>query len=188
MKNQNSKIILQFLTEIIKSILLISLICLITTQLSTNNITPLNIMDEQDKIKIQEIKYHLQYLAPQLTSEEINDISKSIKISSEITNIDEKIIIAIAYYESNFKKHAISTAGYKGIMQATTHDIFEFSIVDIIRGTKKLEQWIYYRKGNLRFALASYNGGTYPPQSSYQYADNVIQMVRKLEKNKLIEI
>ena len=68
-------------------------------------------------------------------------------------------------------------------MQATTHDIFEFSVVDIMRGSKKLEQWIKYRKGNLRYALASYNGGTFPPKSSYDYADNVIKLARKLEKS-----
>jgi len=187
MSKENKKIILHFLKILVKSILLIILTCSIVIQLSDKNITPLN-MISSDQNKIKEIKYHLNYLTPHLTSKEVEDISKSIKISSDVTNIDERIIISIAYYESKFRKNAVSTAGYKGIMQATTHDIFEFSVVDIMRGSKKLEQWIKYRKGNLRYALASYNGGTFPPKSSYDYADNVIKLARKLEKINTIEI
>lgn len=181
MSNQNKKIIHHFLKMFVKSILLIILISSIIIQLSDKNITPLNMISNEQN-KIEEIKYHLNYLTPHLTNKEVEDISSSIKISSEVTNIDERIIISIAYYESKFKKNAVSSAGYKGIMQATTHDIFEFSVVDIMRGSKKLEQWIKYRKGNLRYALASYNGGTYPPKSSYDYADDVIKLAKKLEK------
>jgi soluble lytic murein transglycosylase-like protein len=187
MKNQNKKIIFNFLNMIIKSILLVFLTGTIVIQLSDKNITPLNMMDNNEN-KIKEIRYHLNYLTPHLTNKEVEDISKSIKISSEVTNIDERIIISIAYYESKFKKNATSSAGYRGIMQATTHDIFEFSIVDIMRGSKKLEEWIKYRKGNLRYALASYNGGTYPPKSSYEYADDVLKLAKKLEKTNLTEI
>lgn len=181
MKKENQKIILYFLKISFKSILLIALSYLIIIQLSDKNITPLN-LSISEKTKIEEIKSHIYYLRPQLAKNEIEDISKSIKICSEVTNIDERILISVAYFESTFKTNVVSSAGYRGIMQATTHDIFEFSIVDIMRGSKKLEKWIQYRKGNLRYALASYNGGTFPPKSSYEYADNVIKLAKKLEK------
>ena len=99
----NKKIIIHFLKTLVKSILLIFLTCFIVIQLSDKNITPLN-MISSDQNKIKEIKYHLNYLTPHLTSKEVEDISKSIKISSEVTNIDERIIISIAYYESKIRK------------------------------------------------------------------------------------
>ena len=173
----NKEIIRYFISLIGKTFLLSLILCTIVFQLSARTITPIK-MNEVDKVS--EIKSDLVKLAPKMSDKYLTEVSKSIKIASDATNINEKIITSVAFYESKMQHDAKSPKGYKGIMQATTHDIYEFPEVDIMRGAKKLQNWLEYRNGNLRYALASYNGGTYPPKSSYVYADDVIQLAKKL--------
>jgi len=175
--------IFKIISFISKIIIIIFLFFNITIQLGNNIIVPLKINGENDK-KI-EIKRNLKMLVPDLSDSLANEISDSIEIASEITNINNNILISVAYHESKMKPHVESSAGYKGIMQATKHDKYEFAIVDIIRGAKKLEDWINYRKGNLTYALASYNGGTNPPQQSFTYANKVIKLAKKLDKKEI---
>jgi hypothetical protein len=183
----NKEIIRNFISLFVKTFLLIVFTCHIVLQLNDRTITPVKVTITKPYDKVEEIKQDLQHLVPDLKNQKtfLTDVSKSIKIASDVTNINDKLITSIAFYESRMNKNAISSAGYKGIMQATRHDVYEFAEVDILRGAKKLETWIKYRNGNLRYALASYNGGTYPPTSSYGYADKVIQLSRKLEKRRI---
>ncbi len=186
MKNlTNKEIFLDLISLLTKSFLLVILIGTIVFQLSDRNITPIKMVETD---KVEEIKQDLQHLVPKLKEQKeyLTDVSKSIKIASDATNINDKLLTSIAYYESKMNSRAISSAGYRGIMQATTHDIYEFAEVDIMRGAKKLEKWIEFRNGNLRYALASYNGGTRPPKMSYEYADDVIKLARKLEDRRRI--
>lgn len=176
---ENKKVVYNFLGTIFKSLISFLFISVIVWELSLSIITPIKITDNSREIKIRK---SISLLAPEISKRETDEIVKSIMMSSMCTNIQEEIIISIAFHESRFNKNAISSKGYKGYMQATTHDIHEFAIVDIMRGSKKLENWLIYRNGNLRYALASYNGGTYPPQISYKYADDVITLAKKLEK------
>ena len=178
----NKEIIVNLVSLITKSFLLLIIIGSIVSQLNNHNIIPVKMSPEEDKVS--EIKSDLQQLTSNLSNTDLNEVSKSIKIASDATKINDKIITSIAYYESKYNKNARSSEGYRGIMQATTHDIYEFPEVDIMRGAKKLEKWIQYRNGNLRYALASYNGGTYPPPSSYEYANRVIHLAKKLEQNR----
>lgn len=181
-KISNKQIIAGLFSGITKTILLGLVFTCILFQLNTRTITPVRLAPQEDKIA--EIKQDLQDLSANLSKKDLHEVSKSIKIASDVTKINDKIITSVAYYESRYNKNAKSSAGYRGIMQATTHDIYEFPEVDIMRGAKKLEQWIQYRKGNLRIALASYNGGTYPPPSSYDYANKVIHLAKKLESRR----
>jgi soluble lytic murein transglycosylase-like protein len=172
------QVILHIAGVLTKSFLLIILITSIVYQLSTPMIVPIKLADSN---KVNLIKNDLKKLG--VSNNDLHDISKSIKVASEVTNIDNTILTAVAFKESRMDKNAKSRKGYKGIMQATQHDVYEFSIVDIIRGAKKLESWIKYRNGNLTYALASYNGGTNPPKSSFIYAHEVIQLARSLNNN-----
>lgn len=176
----NREIRNKLFSMLFKTFILIFLVSGIVIQLSDRIINPININREtSDKAKI--IKEDLKMLVPDISDGYAREISESIKLTSEITNINDKILTSIAYHESRMRHNAVSSAGYKGIMQATRHDIYEFAIVDIIRGGKKLEEWIKYRKGNMKYALASYNGGTYPPKQSFDYADKVIFTAKKIE-------
>jgi len=179
----NIKLFFRLFSSIIKTFLLILLISCIIFQLSNKIITPIKINDKADKA--EQIQQDLITLIPNLSKSNnyVKEVSFSIKVASEVTNIDDKLLTSIAYYESKMDKNAKSSAGYKGIMQATKHDVYEFAIIDIMRGAKKLEDWIKYRNNNLRYALASYNGGTNPPKQSYDYADKVIKLAKNL-KNK----
>lgn len=174
------EIIVHFVSLISKSFLLLVIICTIIAQLSEKIITPIN-LNEGDRIHIWEQKILSLPNLQVASTQEVKDITRSVCIASDATNIKESLIISISFYESKMNKDAKSSAGYKGYMQATTKDIFEFAEVDFMRGAKKLQRWIEYRNGNLRYALASYNGGTYPPPSSYDYADKVIKLSRKLD-------
>ena len=176
----NREIIIHLISVCSKSILLIIMIGCIVFQLSYRDFRAINNAVKNDKIS--EIKTYLQQLTPTLPNDYLNDVSRSIKIASDVTNINDTLITSVAYYESRMNKDAKSSAGYKGIMQATTHDVFEFAEVDVLRGAKKMQYWISYRKGDIRYALASYNGGVFPPKSSYDYADKVIQLSRKLQQ------
>lgn len=174
------KEIFKIISLLTKIVIMIFLVFSIVIQLGRNIIVPININVENNKKA--EIKSDLKMLVPDISDSFANEISDSIEKASEITNINDKILISVAYHESKMKPHVVSSAGYKGIMQATKDDKYEFALVDIIRGAKKLENWIKYRKGNLNYALASYNGGTNPPQQSFKYANNVIKLAKKLQK------
>lgn len=188
MNISNKEIIMNFISLLTKTFLLIVFASYITIQLSNRTITPIRMTALHEYDRVEEIKQDLTHLVPALKKQKgyLEGVSKSIKIASDATNINDKLLTSIAYHESRMNSKAVSSAGYRGIMQATRHDIYEFPEVDVMRGAKKLEVWIKYRNGNLRYALASYNGGTYPPQSSYGYADDVIYLARKLEKRRLL--
>jgi len=181
-KISNREIITNLFFWATKSIMLILVIGCIVFQLSERDLRAIRVIPPKDKVA--EIKEDLKQLTPNLPNAYLEDVSKSIKVASEVTSINDKLITSVAYYESKMNHNAQSNKGYKGIMQATTHDIYEFAEVDIMRGAKKMQNWIKYRNGDLRYALASYNGGTYPPPSSYLYADKVIQLSRKLTNSR----
>lgn len=176
----NNKIIFRLFCSIGKSLILVFLVGIIINQMSNKIINPIKINDIDPVASIQN---NLVKLVPELNKNTkfVQEVSYSIKVASEVTNIDDKIITSIAYYESRVNEKAKSSKGYKGIMQATRHDIYEFPEVDIMRGAKKLESWLKHRKGNLRYALASYNGGNNPPKQSYDYADKIIKLTQKLK-------
>jgi soluble lytic murein transglycosylase-like protein len=178
----NKDIFLNLISLSTKILILIFLIGNIVIQLSDRVITPIKKIELQDKIV--EIQNDLITLVPNLPKKEVYEVSNSIKVASEVTKISDKLITSVAYYESKMNKNAKSPKGYKGIMQATKHDVYEFAIVDVIRGSKKLEEWIKYRNGNIRYALASYNGGTKPPKQSFDYADKIINLANQLNNNK----
>jgi len=131
---------------------------------------------EDDKI-IARIEQNLGDLGA--TEKEIKRYSKSIKVASETTNIDDRIIVAVTQQESSFKLNAVSPKGYKGLMQTRIASM-EHPEVDIMMGAVELRKWIKYRGGDLTYALASYNGGTNPPKQSWEYANKVIFLASRL--------
>lgn len=130
---------------------------------------------EDETIKL--IKQDLRKLG--VSNNRLEVMSKSIKVASEVTNIDDRIITTVISEESNFKLKAVSSKGYKGLMQTRVASM-EHPEVDIMMGAKELEKWLKYRHGDLKYALASYNGGTNPPKISWTYAENVIRTVQSL--------
>jgi len=164
-------------TFISKIFLLIGLTTLLTFQLLQigNIIQPLKNLPTN--LRLELIKRDLQLFgAPQ---NKIPVISLSILIASNVTNIDERIISTVVLKESNFRLTAVSNKGYKGLMQTRIASM-QYPEVDIMMGAKELQKWLIYREGDLRYALASYNGGEIPPKVSWKYADEIIRIVKSL--------
>jgi hypothetical protein len=162
---------------LIKLFLLLCCVSLITVQhIETTKIwIPLRGPVEDQKITM--IKEDLKKLgAPERN---LNSYSKSIKIASEASNIDDRILTTVICKESTFKINAKSKKGYKGLMQTRIASM-EHPEVDIMMGAKELQKWILHRKGNMEYALASYNGGNKPPKESWDYANKVIKIAQSL--------
>jgi hypothetical protein len=176
----NGEIVLNLISILTKSILLIIFVSVIVIQLSNRTITPIK-MNGSDRVS--SLATAIQDLPVKVSKDEIYIISKSICLASDATNISESILTAKIFIESRMNKNAVSSAGYTGLSQSVKGMKFQYSEVDVMNGAKELQDWIKYRKGNLRYALASYNGGTYPPPVSFDYADNVIKLSRKIQKS-----
>lgn len=176
----NGEIVLNLISILTKSILLIIFVSVIVIQLSNRTITPIK-MNGSDRVS--SLATAIQDLPVKVSKDEIHIISKSICLASDATNISESILTAKIFIESRMNKNAVSSVGYTGLSQSVKGMKFQYSEVDVMNGAKELQDWIKYRKGNLRYALASYNGGTYPPPVSFDYADNVIKLSRKIQKS-----
>jgi len=178
----NKDIVMHMINILTKTFILVILISCIIFHLSNKDLVA--IREGKTIDKVEQIKNDIKSLTPAISKEELADVSKSIKLAADVTHINDKIITSVAFHESTMNKNAKSSKGYVGYMQATNHDIFEFSEVDFIRGAKKLKKWINYRHGDLTYALASYNGGDSPPNESYDFANKVLHTARNLEKIK----
>ena len=85
----------------------------------------------------------------------------AIGFASEQNNISVDLIIALTWTESQFKQNAVSSAGYKGLMQIP-HAVYQ-SDANILIGTRILREKIDYAKGDMIKALMLYKG--YPLDS-----------------------
>lgn len=125
--------------------------------------------------KVESIKKDLKTLgAP---NHEIDKLSKSIEVASNVTNINDKVLTALTKTESNFDRFAISPKKYKGLMQ-TKQASFKYPEVDILNGAKVLEEKLKITNGNLHKALALYKGGDNPVAK--KQASEVINVYRTL--------
>jgi len=137
--------------------------------------TPSTLINYKNNQVMNEIKKDLKTLgAPE---KELESLSRSIKMASETTNINSKIITSLMYTESTFKKDVISSKGYKGLMQ-TPEATFKFSEVDTLLGAKVLQEKLNISNGNLLEALTLYKGGN--NNASRQYAKEVLQICELL--------
>jgi len=86
----------------------------------------------------------------------LNELAIAFRSASQITGVNEDLIMALAYTESEYKKFARSNMGYKGIMQ------IEYPLwdpdVNVLVGVKKLQEKMVESNGNLRTALTLYKG------------------------------
>lgn len=99
--------------------------------------------------------------------------AKMFLYHGKLKDIDPVLLASIAKVESGNRPDVVSPKGYKGRMQSDTKK-YRFDSVETLNGTEEFKEWLKMRKGNVEFALASYNGGTYPPPVSYTYARTVL--------------
>jgi hypothetical protein len=110
------------------------------------------------------------------------ELAKAFVTAGMQTSIDPILLASLAYTESTFNKYAISSKGYKGLMQ--TPKWFQFSSMDVLYGAEILKQKLDLAKGNIYIALAMYKGGL--NQEARSEADYVLRIYRQALAGKRI--
>jgi soluble lytic murein transglycosylase-like protein len=114
--------------------------------------------------------------------EQIESLTESIRFVAYTTDVKEELIIALIKTESNFNLKARSSKNYQGLMQ-TPSATFVYADVDILHGTRILQDKLKFANGNLFLALCYYKGGDNPQARAY--ALETLNLYNKLlEKNR----
>jgi soluble lytic murein transglycosylase-like protein len=142
----------------------------------TDNINPVKVENKISKDNRKEtIERKIRFLkAPE---RDIKELTGAIDIVSRVTNKHPDLIIAIMSTESEFKRNAVSSKGYKGLMQ-TPRASFEHLDVDTLYGVRILEEKLKTTDGDLLKALALYKGGNNP--LARKYAKQTYELYHKL--------
>ena len=109
-------------------------------------------------------------------------ILRKVHYEARRANLDPQLVLALINVESNFDRFAISSAGAQGLMQIMPFWLQEVghpedNLMDIrtnLRmGCTILRYYLDMEKGNLRRALARYNGSL----GSWKYPDKVLRVL-----------
>ena len=124
-------------------------------------------VDRVDRSSTSESKY-LEHMLLNLgaPSKKCPKLAKSARLASEATGLRPEIFIALMYTESTFNENAVSSKGYKGLMQ-TPSATFKYAEVDVMHGAMILKDKLEYSNGDLLKALALYKGGNNPLARKY---------------------
>lgn len=142
----------------IKFIILI--FCFATFMYTTNSInkivTPIKV---NESIIDKDVKASLIYL--NVPKSKIQLMTNAVSTAARSTEISPLLIVALISTESNFKQNALSSKGYKGLMQ-TPFATMKWEEVDVLIGAKILKEKLYYANNDLTLALSLYKGGNNP--------------------------
>ena len=109
---------------------------------------------------------------------DIKELSLAVESAAKLTNICPVLITVLMYTESTFKKDAISSKGYKGLMQ-TDWATMKWADVDTLYGVKMLTEKLEYSKGDLHLAIALYKGGN--NNASKNFADATLKLYSSIK-------
>jgi len=105
--------------------------------------------------KIEALK-SLEYLkAPK---DKLNELSDAVDNAARITGNNPTLLVCLMHTESRYKNNAISSKGYKGLMQ-TPSASFKYSDVDILYGARILQDKLKQSNNDLLTAISLYKGG-----------------------------
>jgi hypothetical protein len=92
--------------------------------------------------------------------DQIETLSRAVTNACKVSNhqISPALVVSLMYTESGFKKDAVSSDGYMGLMQ-TPWASAKWPDVDILLGVRILEEKLRLANNNLQLALALYKGG-----------------------------
>jgi soluble lytic murein transglycosylase-like protein len=105
-------------------------------------------------------------------------LSKSVANASKVTGFSPALLTALMKTESEFKREAVSSKGYKGEMQTVWAS--EYSEVNILLGAKVLETKYRIAGGDLLRALTLYKGGDNPVAK--RYAQKTMSLYQNLAR------
>ena len=128
-----------------------------------------------DDTRVTEMKDILTKLG--CPSSKLQSMSTAIIKGADDINVDPKLIAALVRTESDFDMTAVSSKGYKGLMQ-TPVATKQWADVDILIGCKILQEKMGYAKGDMRHALALYKGGNNP--MAKRQAEEVIALYKQI--------
>ena len=107
----------------------------------------------------------------------INELSVAVTNASAMTGISPELIVALMKTESEFDYKAVSSKGYKGLMQ-TPWASMKWADVDILYGAKILQEKLKFSNNDVKLALALYKGGN--NETAHKYADETLRVYRGL--------
>jgi len=145
--------------------LILGVLCLMYTVHDFYSILPIPVFVIDDPIMAKSEEM-LRYAG--CPEKKIPILAHAVSTASKSTDgeISPALIVALVRTESTYKSDAISSKGYKGLMQ-TPKATFEYADVDILYGVRILRDKIRIANGNLELALALYKGGNNPEAKRY---------------------
>lgn len=166
-------------SHVIGIVLLSIIFSILLVTFNFHSVLPLPI--ELDPKKKSDVYLALQIL--QCPTDKLDAISRAITNASQVTGISPLLIATLLQTESNFDHKAVSSANYKGLMQTPTAT-GEFADVDILHGTRILQQKLRMSGGDLRQALIYYKGGV-SPEGILVASGQADDVIRRLENLKI---
>ena len=110
-------------------------------------------------------------------SGKIDDLSRAVTSAAAMTNLSPELLVALMKTESGFNYQAVSSKGYKGLMQ-TPSATFKWASVDTLYGAEILKEKLKYSNGDLKLALALYKGGN--NELAHKYAKETMRIYKNL--------
>ena len=103
----------------------------------------------------------------------------AINFASEQNQISTDLIIALTFTESNFNSTAISSKGYKGLMQIP-QPVY-YSDANILIGTRILREKINITKGDVEKAICLYKGYPIGSERGKEQVKKVVTLYHKIK-------
>lgn len=107
-------------------------------------------------------------------------IVEAIELASQRTKMPLSLVASLMYSESSFKPRAISSKGYKGLMQIP-HEIF-WEDVNALVGARIYMEKLKRAKGDHRKAIMFYKGWPSSSKEGKRQADKVLRLAQRLEE------
>lgn len=110
----------------------------------------------------------------------LNELAIAFRSASLLTGVNEDLIMALSYTESEYNKFARSRLGYKGLMQIP-EPLWDPDI-NVLRGVKILQEKMLESKGDLKGALVRYKGFKVGSDEGVAHANRVLKYLNQLQK------
>jgi|GEM_PF-893810 len=104
----------------------------------------------------------------------------SINLASQQTKLSPEFIIALMHSESGFDERAISSKGYKGLMQIP-YAVY-YPDANILIGARIFQEKMVLAKGNMIMAIILYKGYANDIVRGRMQAEKVLRLYHKLKE------
>ncbi len=130
---------------------------------------PVNLQPQvsQTELKMEKMGYPKTLAAP-------------IDLVSQQTKLSPDFIIALIHSESGFNEKAVSSRGYKGLMQIPYAVYYQDA--NILIGARIFQEKLTLTKGNVIMAIILYKGYANDIVRGRMQAEKVLQLYRKLKE------